>query len=631
MPTPVDGAPAPNLNQALLDALAAYIGFPHPQHHALMIHGGRGSGKSHLIRHAIDFDTVENGQAAVLVSLSGVRDIVDLDARLYQQLHPALARGPGPLTGAVIRGVPSAPLMAGARPDEPMAAAAIQDPAIARLLKKDMRWVIVLEDLERAAMPPADVLAHVAPFLDDLHCKIVILANEDEIDTLDQRYIARKEKVVGWTLSLAADFDAAIAAFIATLEDPAVRDLCERHKQKIENIFLDSGSRNLTLQREALWTFERFYNVVQDHHRANERAMLELLLLFCALTIELRSARIDRSMLWNNTTSHVALVKEQTRERRVTAAAEVLKRYPSLDFNSGALSMDTMADMILVSALPAEAIRAQLNAHPWFTDPRRLPSWRALWFAFQLPDDQIAEAAARFIADFEGRRFTTEGEILHVAGLWIWLSSIGDRTWRPEAVVTRLRAYIDDVLNAPPSSEDDVFPGGDLIYRMGAAQGLMFRGADDEKFKEIAQYLRQKIAAWRIRGYPRAAGVVWALMETDLEGFRRAVSHSGSGPGRYARLPVLGYFPAEEFVNRFIAMGFQDRQTLLKTLSSRYIDIRSTSELEPEISWLLKVHELMTARLAALPKVAWSYAAGLLDNYLGEIVRDLRRDGHTAG
>ena len=304
----------------------------------------------------------------------------------------------------------------------------------------------------------------------------------------------------------------------------------------------------------------------------------------------------------------------------------MFKRYPRVKFDSGLLTTDTLAGMILQGSFPAEEIRLQLDAHPVFTDPARLPSWRALWFAFAMNDADAAAAVERFAEDFKNRRFTEEGEILHAAGLCIWLALSGDRIFSAEHLDETLKAYIDDVFDTRESTVADLFPVSGQFTRMAAAHGLMFRCPNEEPFRTAASLLGQKVDAWRERAQPAAAAELVALMSRDPGQFLREICHSGAGPARFARLPVLRLISPDHFAAAFMAQTPPGRETILSALGNRYSDVMISRGLAAERGWLRLIYERLMEIAASLPPVSRSHLTGALDHYLIRALAELEKD-----
>ena len=138
--------------------------------------------------------------------------------------------------------------------------------------------------------------------------------------------------------------------------------------------------------------------------------------------------------------------------------ADMKGRYPYVAFNSTLLSRDIIKGMILSSQFPIERIREQLRLHPYFSEPEDIPSWRLLWQTHDLREDQIPEVVRRFNEDFDNRRYIEGPEILHIAGLCLWISDAGQPEWPWDTVVARVKKYIDDVYEDRPGDVRNALP-----------------------------------------------------------------------------------------------------------------------------------------------------------------------------
>ncbi len=122
--------------------------------------------------------------------------------------------------------------------------------------------VIIFDDLERAVMSPVDVLGYINPFVEHDGCKVIILTNENEIltanekaDKSDQAYRLRKEKTIGRTLKVSANVEAAFAAFLDEIDNSGAKKYLATEKVAILTVFKDSKLENLRLLKHFLWDF----------------------------------------------------------------------------------------------------------------------------------------------------------------------------------------------------------------------------------------------------------------------------------------------------------------------------------------------------------------------------------------
>jgi hypothetical protein len=584
-----DGPAAAGRAGPLADAIVAWRDFPWPRRQAFFIRGKRGAGKTHLVTEAMGLPCaggrpVER-ERVTWVPLFGVRDIAEIEVR---------SRASSDL---------------GAQSGGPR--------------------ILLFEDLERAAIPPADILAFIASLLEHDDLRVFVLVNEDEFDAQDARYAAWKDRIAGPSWLVSPDTDQAFERFLGQIGDDRARDLCRRHGTAIKAIFIDSGFDDLRLLQRALWDFERLWLAAAERHRACEAGMADLLLVVCAMSIELRAKRLEKSLLWRDTWTHYALRSDGGGERRAMSVGDLLRRYPSVRFDIGILSTDCVTDLVLMMDVSPATIQRQLDAHPLFADMASLPSWRALWFSFLLPDGAVPDVLTRFIDDFKARRFRDEDEIRHVAGLCVWLARIGDKNFPPDTLEATLNAYIDEVFDSRPLTDAALFPPAAADAHVGAAFGLMFRCGNDEVFESVSTRLSREVTAWRERGFADAATGLLDLLKRDSQAFQREVCHSISGNGRFARVPLLRLISPERFAVALLALPYGDRINVLSALSNRYDSMPPGGDLAREREWVRMIHDRLSELAQGLVPVARSHFLGQLDHYLGGVVWGLRgqRDG----
>jgi hypothetical protein len=178
--------------------------------------------------------------------------------------------------------------------------------------------------------------------------------------------------------------------------------------------------------------------------------------LLFAWTLEIRSNQIDSAAIFfDQLTVNVAIASNAPDEGH-RAFKEMTDKYPSVRFESMLLSRDTIERIILQSHFPAVEIQEQLRAHPYFTKPDELPAWLSLWHAVDLPAEAVPLIMHKFDSDFENRRYTDEPQILHIAGLCLWISGLEQPGWEVETVETRIKSYIDDVYDNRLGSANEV-------------------------------------------------------------------------------------------------------------------------------------------------------------------------------
>jgi hypothetical protein len=141
----------------------------------------------------------------------------------------------------------------------------------ADLFSKMSAEIFVFDDLERCNMKITDALGYINQLVERDGCKVVILANEDEIRKGPKRkeYETGKEKLIGKTLKVEPDFDSAFSAFLAEIDDSDTEGFLLKMKPEIQSLYDQSESKNLRILQQTIWDFERLYRVIGQSHQAN--------------------------------------------------------------------------------------------------------------------------------------------------------------------------------------------------------------------------------------------------------------------------------------------------------------------------------------------------------------------------
>ncbi len=232
----------------------------------------------------------------------------------------------------------------------------LPDVKVSELLEGANQRVIIFDDFERAKMPPVELLGYINPLVEHDGCKVIILANEAEIKDEDGEYKQKKEKTIGQTLEVVADAAAAFPAFLAEVDTRDLREFYTRHQKEIEILFSDSGLDNLRLLKQFLWDFEKYWATLTERHRRHDAAMLEVMLLLCALTLELRSGRVDATVLnYNQVAVEMSMINRSDNEQHRPNVA-MRRSYSSVDFQSSLIAVQTIWKIILNSAFPKDEI-----------------------------------------------------------------------------------------------------------------------------------------------------------------------------------------------------------------------------------------------------------------------------------
>lgn len=244
------------MSQRLSDFLDYYLDSAPAGERAVLVTGPWGSGKTHFIRAYMQARDDRRRSADPLrrkhlyASLYGVRTPADVADRVFAVANPGLNSWPIKLmAGAAAR---AGNIFARGR-----LFAADDGPRLRKTLVNLWDAVLVFDDMERAAMPLDELMGFINDYVENHAVRCVLIANEAEIADAEGEYTRRKEKLVGWTMSVETVPADVISTFGGKLRSPEAQATVERTLPSLVSAFQASGQNNYRFAKDILDAFDR--------------------------------------------------------------------------------------------------------------------------------------------------------------------------------------------------------------------------------------------------------------------------------------------------------------------------------------------------------------------------------------
>ncbi len=539
---------------------------------AVMVTAPWGAGKSHAIKGYL------KDKEHLYVSLYGVQSRDDIDRAILIQRLPMIGKdwtkGLGSIGGAALKY-----LKIDIKPD-----------AFAKLSLPDL---LVFDDLERALLPPTDLLGYLNEFVEHQRQKVILLTNEDEFQDGD-KYRRQKEKMVGRTLSLEPDFQTAFDAFVEQVDQQDARDLFGRHVERIREVFDASQYQNLRLLRQALLEFARFFDAFDEGMRQRSRAVEELLRLYLALHIEFGKGALTKADLrrrgWWSPLSRKKIETdplETAREKYDDLGMQIAEDriFPS------ELAVSLLAD----GYCPAEDIRTQLKATAGFASVEKEDAWKTVWWWSQRSEEAFYRALDSVQSDLQDNNIHSPELLLQITGSFLSLSDAKVITSSRSDVATDIRNVIDRLADegilAPMHPSERFDPN-----RLGqeSFNGLGFPQRETKEFVEVADYLEHKRKALFRESYGRIAAEILHKIDENFDDGIAMLTYTSASPklGGYLEIPVLTTLDPARAAQQFCNQDIERIAALFKALAHRVVAQRQSSisdhEQQTEFDWLAR-------------------------------------------
>ena len=592
-------------NAHVKEYLTYFFDLAHPPRYAVLLNGPWGIGKTFIVKKFLRNHFAED-KDYIYVSLYGIRSPDEIDAALFGAMYPILSNKAVKLAGKAANTI--------------FKHFRVQNEIkLDDVLDKFSARVYIFDDLERCEMPINSVLGYVNNFVEHSDCKVVIIANETEIN--DEKYKGRREKIVGKTLEVRSAIDEALNEFTKQVDDLETRGALEENLPEIKTIYSQSTLENLRILQQTIWDFERLCLALRANHRANKAAIKVLLQLFFALSFELKAGRIEAADLSKRldriVAGHVSSKKDEPKPPLFAAAS----RYPEIELHNSILSDDVLVDVLVRGVIDPSAIAECLDRSPHFVSKADEPSWRAVWHSFERTDAESEDAFRRMEEEFVSRAYTEPGEILHVFGLRLWLSDIEVLQRSRSEIVSECRSYVDDLYQGGRLKPLDMSEGisGDAFEFAGYG-GLGIHENETPEYKELFRYLREQRLKAREDSYGGRGEILLSEMGIDPSLFYRRLNYTNTGDSVYQRVPILASIDPERFVEALLSLHPSIQRTVLMALKARYEHGQLDRDLAPEKAWITDVRDKLLSAANAMQPMPKARLQNLVKWYVDPVL-----------
>ena len=261
------------MNENIVNFLNGYMMNPDPQY-AVLLKGKWGCGKTHFINHWIDTYQKQEAEDKVLepvyVSLYGLSETKQISTAINRVLYPILY-GKAAKAGKTFLKFMSAIVLkcdvdwnkdgnSDFSMDLGLDALSIFKSEDEQVKKGNL---LIFDDLERCDVSMKKLLGYLNFFVEQCHCHLIIIGDEDKIAEDENKKIFGefKEKTIGREFEIATDIHSALDTFV---NQTPKNDFVVGHQEQIEKFFAMTECDNLRILRQALWDFSQFEESMTD-------------------------------------------------------------------------------------------------------------------------------------------------------------------------------------------------------------------------------------------------------------------------------------------------------------------------------------------------------------------------------
>lgn len=462
----------------------------------------------------------------------------------------------------------------------------------------DLSKPLIFDDLERCTIPNDVLLGLINRYVEHHGCRVIVIAHDAKIV---KSFAETKEKVFGQTLNVEPNLEEAFEEFVHSHKVAAKPDPLGGRGQDTLAMFRESEATSLRVLRHIVEDVGRLVATLDKPHLANEAAMIELVRLFAALAVEVRSNRLQREDLKRRGDKmyafRLARAGNNDAEKVPPPIVVAAGRYKSVDISSTLFSDETLIEMLCDGRYVVEHVRDDLNRSAYFIEKGTAPPWQVVGSFDKLDDKDVTLALQRMNDQFEKREVTASGEFLHIVALKMMMASAGASKETPRKVADAAKVYIEDLLAAgalPPRPAGWMWTDSFSSSYDGVAYWLT--DAYKAEFQEVFDYLVAARVKARERTLPKEAPALIKVMEADGQKFFEKVCHTRNGEIEYEDLPILAHVRPVAFVDAWLESPKTGWYWIANALKERSKAVPQYPALAGEAAWYGKVYREMQKR-----------------------------------
>jgi KAP family P-loop domain len=571
------------LNEAARGALEEYLIRPSPGY-ALLIDAPWGAGKTYFIDHVTNHKT---DKEILYVSLYGVSTTEQFDWALVRAIQP-FADSSASKYAKIAKDVASGVKFFGVSID-------LSKVSLTEVILEKLPETLIFDDLERCHLLPNKLFGLLNRFVEHQGKRIILVANSGKHPD-KQAFDTRKEKLIGRTITIEADPEAAIESFWRDVPEGVGKTFLKENKSPLIRVFRQAGHNNLRLFRQSLMDAARFIELLPDEVRKNEAATDLLIRTFLALSMALAGGEITLEDLARRNEYRSFVDEKDSHETK--SLKTLMERHPDCDiqgYHNSILPTDLGVALIGRGFVTAEQVEASISGnYQLFAEEKiSLPDWVRLWNWWKESENEAACVLQQVEAQLSRDEIHNPSEILQIYGAQKFMQFWGAISGNPTDLVTKfvtiirrleskklLSPFVPDSLHS--SGYGYSFEGGRISYggysfdlnenslsvveTMQAAQKSLFDQALPSNIDKLID---------EIPGDPNAFALLFTF---------------DSRKSNFSQLPVLQHSSASKFAKVLFDLITERREEALiicKPLKER--NEANRTEFAPEQEWLQRV------------------------------------------
>jgi len=575
--------------------------------YALLVKGPWGCGKSHLVKDCIKELKEGNEEFKFLyVSLYGINDISDIEAKFFEQLNPILSNKKVMFAGQIAKGILKGALkidLDGDGKADVTASVAVPDINLEDYLTDSNNCILVFDDLERCELDLQVILGYMNYFIEKDGYKVIIVADEDKLiakessDGNKYNYVDIKEKLIGKTVQIEPDVSNVFDNFVSELfpaittselvANGKIKEILNNNKEKIIRIFQQSKHENLRSLRKCILDLKQWIEIFDSEINEKNELLEHFFSLFVAISMEVHSGDIKPEEL-SRLVGLNFLIAEQLASNKDKPPSKLklaTEKY-DLNFADTLVNPSDWVNFFAKGYIDTQSINKALKSTKYFLETST-PPWVRLWYLVDLEDSEFISLQSSVQHSFDNREYADLGVLKHVAGMFLDHISKGLSRKNADDVIQEVESYLSDL---SVSKKAKIYKN--IVQDLNGFSGysnLGYTSASTEEFKKISTLINNFIDEELTDNLILNSSELLEQIKSEPSLVTKLFDGSDREQSIYYDKPILQYIEPKDFLEAFLAMPNVDKRYFSNVLVKRYEMVYREDDIFVEIDWLEKL------------------------------------------
>jgi hypothetical protein len=625
-------------NNHIEDYLDYYQQLPQSPKFAILLKGEWGSGKTWFVKQYREKLEKEK-KKPLYVSLYGISKFSEIEDSLFTQLHPIRSSKSFLIADKVFKGLLKGTLKIDLNHDDKDDGTwnvSIPEISFPEKFKDSNFGVLIFDDLERCSIDIASVLGYINGFIESQNLKIVLIANENEINIKESSYKTIKEKLIGKTFEVLPDYESALNSFLCEVNDKEIQAIIQSNSDLILNLFRKSECKNLRILNQVILDFERIFKKLSTHVKKKTSAVQELLRFLVIFLIEISIGRLNPTDIANiniklasefssqRTNSNESTNEKSGESTSNTSFRKLFSNYGVGIFTSNEWfpSLEWWTIFFDKGIVDLKLLEQIIPTSQYFQD-ENTPNWLRLWHYRQQSDKDFKDILRLVESQYIAREFEDIGIIKHITGLFLLFSEENLYQKTKASILNEAKNYIDE-LN---SSGRLNIKYRDEMFNVYMSKG--FAHSESQEFQEFDRHIKQSQEDVKIKNMPNIANQLMEIMLKDNTCFSAMIcvnSLRNDVDERYYDFPIFNYLSPQKFIENLMLLSNDDKYFVFLCLEERYKGHYAVNNLVDELSFLKGIQVLLMQEIKNnYGEVSGCVLKQLNENYLVKTISRLEK------